>query len=477
MPNPASHTTASSSSSSNHGSHGDETVESNVFKPVKGVIVIARNGDRFEMFQRPSDYASAYTQTTALGEAQSHILGSQLRSIYLSPSSSSYIKGMQSDIVDHKQIHVRVKAGGEGSVVFDSALALLQGLYPPHPNNKIELANGTTVTAPLGGYQYVPVETVEPGNDKSLEPWSSCPAFEKHIAEFHKSEKFKAKEKDASEYFQHARDFIFGRPATLENSWNIYDFMSSQLTHNKTYAYRLPPGLINTARDLANFHEDGVFSDEKLAGIGNIAGRTMLHTILSSMQRFESPKDPLKFVLVETSYHPFISLFHQTEITKEHPELRGMPDYGSALAIELRAGPPPDARDFLRFKFKNGTGGFETVHVLGHKEDIPVTEFMFRIEDAAITSNKEWAQACRAPSRYVNTLGLEGSLDLPKADAWPCSFGAMFISCAVIATLLLGFARGMKARARAHRVRLDGEDNITATNVHQPSASEKVRYV
>lgn len=56
-------------------------------------------------------------------------------------------------------------------------------------------------------------------------------------------------------------------------------------------------------------------------------------------------------------------------------------DFGSALAIELRRAHPPDARDFLRFKFKNGTHeDFETLHVFGHHEDIPLTEFIYRLE-------------------------------------------------------------------------------------------------
>lgn len=81
-----------------------------------------------------------------------------MRSTYLTPSSSAYIDGIRSDLVDNHEIKVRVKGGGEGTVVFDSAIALLQGLYPPNPNNKIVLANETTVVAPLGGYQYVPGE-------------------------------------------------------------------------------------------------------------------------------------------------------------------------------------------------------------------------------------------------------------------------------------------------------------------------------
>jgi hypothetical protein len=65
---------------------------------------------------------------------------------------------MKTDLVDNREIHVRVKGGGEGTVVFDSAIALLQGLFPPNVNNKIVLANETTIVAPMGGYQYVPGE-------------------------------------------------------------------------------------------------------------------------------------------------------------------------------------------------------------------------------------------------------------------------------------------------------------------------------
>ena len=76
----------------------------------------------------------------------------------MDPSSSSHIRGISTDLVDLKEVHVRVKVGGEGSSVFDSATAVLQGLFPPNEKNRMTLANETTVTAPLGGYQYIPGE-------------------------------------------------------------------------------------------------------------------------------------------------------------------------------------------------------------------------------------------------------------------------------------------------------------------------------
>lgn len=56
-------------------------------------------------------------------------------------------------------------------------------------------------------------------------------------------------------------------------------------------------------------------------------------------------------------------------------------DHASALAFELLRGPAPERREFLRIKFKNGTNNdFETYHIFGHKGDIAVTEFMYRLE-------------------------------------------------------------------------------------------------
>ncbi|KIM77837.1 hypothetical protein PILCRDRAFT_610663 [Piloderma croceum F 1598] len=419
---------------------------------VHGVIVLARNGDRHEYYQNPNNYAGGFTETTPLGEVQSHQLGNILRSEYFSKDSSSSILGMNTDLVDTHQVHVLVKAGGEGTVVFDSAIATLQGLFPPNPSNKMTLANDTTVIAPLGGYQYVPVETVEPSNDRSLESWTDCPAFERHIEAFHNSEEFKKKAEDAKPFLKAVKDYVFGRPTTLENIWNIYDFVNSELEHNQSYAYRLPPTYKEQAQGFVNFHENGLFHDKELGRIGNIAGRTILSPILRSLERIAFNGDPLQFLLIESTYQPFISLMHMAELVNGHPELEGVPDYGSALAIELRRGAPPAHRDFLRFKFKNGTSGFETLHAFGHHGDIPLTEFIYRTENYAIGSNREWENACNSQYTPFGILG--------KSAANVQSIGTGVIAFFFLLGLLIfsKLVRRHRANKAEGRLRLPGQE-------------------
>jgi len=250
--------------------------------------------------------------------------------------------------------------------------------------------------------------------------------------------------------------------------------MNSQLTHNKTYAYRLPPSLIETARGWADFHENGVFSDKESGGIGNIAGRTMLHTILQSLERVAFNGDPLQFMLIETGYQAFISLFHELDIVKGNPELQAIPEFASALIIELRRGSPPDVRDFLRFRFKNGTGsGFKTVYVHGTHADIPLTEFIYKAKGGVISSNRQWAQVCGGNSFSEYYGFIDGIPDAAKHQTISTVTSAvvMFIGLLVLRNILIrvGKSAGEKIKnLRGRKVQLDGEEvlNVESVSAH-----------
>ena len=108
-----------------------------------------------------------------LVQTQEYELGQFIRKVYLDPQSPCYVQGINTDIVDVDQIRIRADAGG-GDVILDSAYALTQGLYPPTPESTITLGNGEVVTSPLGGYQYVPVESLEYWQAPSFTSWMEC---------------------------------------------------------------------------------------------------------------------------------------------------------------------------------------------------------------------------------------------------------------------------------------------------------------
>jgi prostatic aicd phosphatase len=71
----------------------------------------------------------------------------------LNASSPSYIQGISTGLFNSAQVLVRADAGDEGFVIYDSAVSLTQGMWPPTTNYNTTLANGTTVIGPFGGYQ------------------------------------------------------------------------------------------------------------------------------------------------------------------------------------------------------------------------------------------------------------------------------------------------------------------------------------
>ncbi|KAH0835528.1 histidine phosphatase superfamily [Lanmaoa asiatica] len=367
---------------------------------VLGVLILARSGDRSEFLQDPYSYAPSFTESTPLGAVESFQLGSYLKSTYLDSSSPLHILDMPLDPshpIPPNQVNVHAKSGGESAAIFDSSIALLQGLFPPTPLNKIELANGSTVVSPLGGYQYVPVEMTADGGDRVFQPWTDCKAFKKHVSEVYASEEFIQTAKDAQHFLGSIHDYMFGRPTTLVDmvSLIVYDYLNTQLIHNQTFAFRLPPTLIEQARGLVNYKEDAVFSDKDLGGIGN--------------------NDPLRILLIETSYQPFISLFHMLNAQGDNGQLSGIPNYASALSFEVLRGPAPEFRDFVRLKFKNGTDDddFQTLHIFGHPEEaVPVTEFIYRVEHHVVPQDK-WASTCSTswfPFMFDATVANEGAL-------------------------------------------------------------------
>jgi len=373
-----------------------------------GVVLLARHGDRLEFFQDPLTYDPAETLLTPLGTVEESFLGNFLQETYLHPSSPSAINNISFPVANLDQLLIRADAAGEGSTILSSVGALLQGLFPPTRQFNITLANGSTIVGAGGGYQFIPVESVEPDEDISLNSFTSCPNFDQHTLDFYASPEFKARAQEAAPFLQKLQPFLGNRSIDFINMFNIFDFVNVQNIHNATFHRELPPTFAEQAYDQGNFHENGVFTDSAATGIGNVAIRTIFPSIFTDLQRIANASDPLKFALDGISYKPFISFFNITAAKANTngqnghhgiEPLFGIVDYASALALEVHAPTNSHSEPFITFQFKNGTTD-PTFHpvTLGrfgaNATSVPLSTFVNELQFAAINNTAQWCAAC-----------------------------------------------------------------------------------
>lgn len=126
---------------------------------VLGAYIFHRHGDRTPKSLAP-------TNLTTLGYEQVYTSGQYYRSRYL--TGSSKIRGINEDTVKLTQLAVTAPVD---NVLQNSAMAFLQGLYPPVGQTVQTLANGNSVQSPMDGYQLIPVNTISTGSGSEDNGW------------------------------------------------------------------------------------------------------------------------------------------------------------------------------------------------------------------------------------------------------------------------------------------------------------------
>lgn len=318
-----------------------------------------------------------------------------MRSVYANESSPSNIEGFETEVADQDQYKIRADAGGEGGVVINSALSLTAGLFPASEAYNTTLADGTEIVAPMGGYQTIPIETIEPDNDISMEGWTQCGKFAEWTQQVYKSDAYQKMAEENADFLAELPRYMDGRPTSFDNMWNIHDFLNVNSIHDPRMLENLPEGYLARARALTNFHQFGVFSSPQLDGIGNIAGRTVLPLIVNDMFRIANSSDPLKLAYNAGSYKPFISLFKMTGAADENPELRGFVNYAGTVAFEVREG-LDGGEATVRLNFKNGTNaeGFTNYSWFNGTTDVPLSQFRDYFAPSMVTTTAQWCDAC-----------------------------------------------------------------------------------
>ena len=188
-----------------------------------GAYIFHRHGDRQSKSLPP-------VLLTVLGYNEVYLSGQYLRQRYISSNDSGTQIAVisETDVVE-SQIEV---SAPDDLVLMASAQGFLQGLYPPAETSST-LRNGTTVTAPMGGFQLIPIHTVtSTGSGIESAGWlqgsTGCANAIASSAEYYTTPEFKAIANSTASFYQGLESVISGvftpTQATFKNAYASTSF-------------------------------------------------------------------------------------------------------------------------------------------------------------------------------------------------------------------------------------------------------------
>jgi hypothetical protein len=186
---------------------------------VLGVYMLHRHGDRTPKILAP-------TNLTDLGYRQVYLSGDYYRSRYIVDGAPYRISGINTDEVSLSQLQVSAPID---NVLQSSAIGFLQSLYPPvgPPLDTEQLANGSTVTAPLNGFQLIPLGVAESGSGSEDSAWlqdtSGCAKAEISSNEYFTSDEYNNLLGSTKGFYQNLLPVIDGMfNSTTADFFNAY---------------------------------------------------------------------------------------------------------------------------------------------------------------------------------------------------------------------------------------------------------------
>jgi hypothetical protein len=233
---------------------------------VLGAYIFSRHGDRTAKSTPPANL-------TDLGYQQVFTSGTYFRNRYVASDASNRIYGLNSDIVKQSQI---TASAPTDTVLQNSAMAFLQGLYPPVGSTlgSQTLRNGSIVQSPLNGYQLIPLETVQTGANSENAAWlqgsTNCLNAQISSNNYFTSDEYLTTLSATRELYQSTLPMINrtfnSTTATFKNGYTIWDLLNVASIHNATDDFQsadlLTPELFNELFYLANEHEWGLAYNE-----------------------------------------------------------------------------------------------------------------------------------------------------------------------------------------------------------------------
>ncbi|KLP09178.1 uncharacterized protein FFB20_06083 [Fusarium fujikuroi] len=368
---------------------------------VLGLYVFHRHGDRTAKAWKPVNF-------TALGADEVHSSGSWYRDTYVSKDASRKITGLSPESAVLSQLDVTSPVD---AVLQNSALVFLQGLYPPTKQFET-LANGSKVEAPLSGYQYIPIASVETAasdrnseNSAWLQGNSGCTNAEASSNDYFSSSEYAGVYKDSESFYQGLLPVINGTygkdEANFQNAYTIFDLINVARIHNSSISSDdlLDEPTLEKLYNLASIHEWNLAYNSS-EPVRAIAGSVLAGQIIEALEPLAEGKKGPKVNIQFGAYAAFMSFFGLAGLDKVSSDFKGVVDYASSMAFELVTNATnPTADDVsVRFYFANGTAAQHTPKMfpLFGKDETTISwkDFKTGMSDFAIEDTKHWCKLC-----------------------------------------------------------------------------------
>lgn len=380
---------------------------------VLGVYMFHRHGDRTAKSTPPANL-------TILGFQEVVTSGNYYRNRYIADNATYRINGMNPDVVKQSQIAV---SAPDDAVLQNSATGFLQGLYPPVGAGLDweVLANGTNITAPLLGYQLIPVELVSSGTGSEDSGWlqstSNCGQATIDSNTYFSSSQYQDLLVSTQDFYNTITPVVnatfSASQISFKNAYTIYDLINVAEIHNMSiHAFEdtLTDATLFQLRTLADTHEWGLaYNSSSSNDARAITGMTLAGQVVEFLNGTITGAGKQKIGIQFGAYGTFASFFGLADLPSVDPDFMGIADYASAMTFEMftngstavsSTNYPTPEDIYVRFLWHNGTTSDisepAAYPLFGSgQEALSWNDFATGMNKFAIRNTEQWCNTCQ----------------------------------------------------------------------------------
>ncbi|KAB8232984.1 uncharacterized protein BDW43DRAFT_319970 [Aspergillus alliaceus] len=332
-----------------------------------------------------------------------------------------------------------------------SAQAFMQGLYPPleksfnatFSDSPFQLANGSLATAPLGGYQYPQLITLNSADPRSikLDGNTGCLLHQVANTEYKYSPDAQEIMQDSAAFYNKIYPLSLSgvldpSSANYANALYISEYLEYESLHNETLLHNINQEDIDHARSLADHYVFATNGNMTSAGtnvsdrIRTIAGRTLASSILDAFgNNIDHRGTNGKMTFMFGGHEPAVALTSLMQLASpQYKNFYGRPTPGASMVFELYSldnGSSPVYPDlsqlYIRFLLRNGSHSpdFQSYPLFGHGPSsisIPYVEFQAEMERFSLGSTKEWCLVCNSEAAFCSGVLDSGHQTQPTGN-------------------------------------------------------------